>query len=65
MYKEKLNKIEFCCVKFFACLHEQCTVVQYTIRLYIIIRVHSGFSLVENRDVLRDRRLADAILLMS
>ena len=28
---------------------------------YIITRVHSSFSLVENRDLLEDRRTADVI----
>ncbi len=32
---------------------------------YIITRVHSSFSLVENRDLLEDRRTADVISVKS
>ena len=32
---------------------------------YIITRVHFSFSLVENRDLLEDRRTADAISVTS
>ena len=33
--------------------------------IYIMTRVHSSFSLVENRDLLEDRRTADAISVTS
>ena len=33
--------------------------------IYIITRVHSSFSLAKNRDLLEDRRIADAILVTS
>ena len=33
--------------------------------IYIITRVHFSFSLVENRDLLEDRRTADAISIIS
>ena len=35
------------------------------VSFYIITRVHSNFSLVENRDLLEDRRTADAISKLS
>ena len=35
------------------------------VSFYIITRVHSSFSLVENRDQLEDRRTADAISKLS